>query len=62
VSKIEAFYEFRFEGLSNFSPSIKDVFGSNPRRRSKNIELKYKTHVKLAHELYGTCFQYNVKS
>ena len=22
--------------------------------------MKYKTHIKLVHELYGTCFQYNV--
>ena len=28
--------------------------------KSKNIEMKYKTHVKLVHELYGTCVQYNV--
>ena len=24
--------------------------------------MEYKTHIKLVHELYGTCFQYNVKS
>ena len=35
--------------------------GSNPRRQYENIEMKYKTHIKLVHELYGTCFQYNVK-
>ena len=35
--------------------------GSNPRRQSKNIEMKYKTHTKLVHELCDTCFQYNVK-
>jgi hypothetical protein len=35
---------------------------SNPRRQSKNIEMKYKTHIKLVHELYGTCFPYNVKN
>jgi hypothetical protein len=33
---------------------------SNPRRRSKHIIMKYKTRVKLVHELCGTCFQYNV--
>ena len=26
--------------------------GSNPRRQSKNIEMKHKAHIKLAHELY----------
>ena len=30
--------------------------------QSKNIEMKYKTHVKRVHDLYGTCFQYNVKN
>ena len=30
--------------------------------KSKNIEIKYKTHVKLVHELYGTCVQYNVNN
>ena len=34
---------------------------SNPRRQSMNIEMKYKAHIKLVHELYGTCLQYNVK-
>ena len=29
--------------------------------KSKNIEMNYKTHIKLVYELYGTCFQYNVK-
>ena len=28
----------------------------------QNIEMKYKTHIKLVHELYDTCFQYNVKN
>ena len=28
--------------------------------KSKNIKIKYKTHIKLVHELYGTCFRYNV--
>jgi hypothetical protein len=49
-----------FEEFSNFSPSAKRV-GSNPRRQFKNIEIKYKTRVKLVHELYDICFQYNVK-
>ena len=30
--------------------------GSNPRRQSKNNEMKYKTDTRLVHELYGTCF------
>ena len=29
---------------------------SKPRRQSKNIEMKCKTHIKLVHELYATCF------
>ena len=61
VFKIEASYEFHFEGLSNFN-----LFSwrarSNPRRQSKNIEMKYKTHTKIVHVLYGTCFQCNVKN
>ena len=36
--------------------------GSNPRRQSKNLETKSKTHVKLVHEISGKCFQYNVKN
>ena len=28
----------------------------------QELEMKYKTHVKLVHELYGTCFEYNVKN
>ena len=34
---------------------------SNPRRRSNNIEMKYKTHIKFVRELYDTCLQYDVK-
>ena len=30
--------------------------------KSKNIEMKYKTLIKFVHELYGTCFNYNVNS
>ena len=36
--------------------------GSNSRRQSKNIEMNYKIHIKVVHELYGTCFQDNVMS
>ena len=32
--------------------------GSNPRRQSKNIKMKYKTHIELVHQLYDTCFQF----
>ena len=42
--------------------SVKKNVGSNPRRQSKNMNMKYKTHVKPMHELYVTCFQYNVKN
>jgi hypothetical protein len=52
---------FILEGLSNFSPSIEGLV--QIQDASKNIEMKYKTHIKsLVHELYGTCFQYNVKN
>ena len=30
--------------------------------KSKNMEMKYKIHIKLVHESYGTCFLYNVKN
>ena len=56
-SRSKPSYEFQFEGLSNFSPW---KVGSNPRHQSKNIEMKYKTHFKLVHESYDTCFEYNV--
>ena len=33
------------------------------RRQSKNVGMKYKTHIELVHELHhGTYFQYNVKN
>ena len=35
--------------------------GSHSRCQSKNIEMKYKTRIELVHDIYGTCFQYNVK-
>ena len=28
--------------------------------KSRNIGMQYRTHVELVHEVYGTCFQYNV--
>ena len=36
--------------------------GSIPGRQSKNIEMKYKTYIKVLYELYGACFQYNVEN
>ena len=60
-SRWEPSHEFHFEGLSNFSRSVEGLVQFNPRRQSKNIELKYKIRVELVHGLYGTCFQYNVK-
>ena len=35
---------------------------SNPRCQSKSIEMEYKTHIKLVHDLYDICFQYDVKN
>ena len=54
-------YEFHFEGFIKFQLFGGRV-GSNPRCQSKNIEMKYKTHIELVHELYGTCFQHNVRN
>ena len=34
----------------------------NLKRQCKTIEIKYKIHIKLLHEVYGTCFKYNVKN
>ena len=63
-SRLKPSSEFHFEGLSYLSLSIegKGWFKLNPRRQSKNIEMKYKTHMALVHELNGTCFQYNMKN
>ena len=60
-SRLKPSYEFHLEGLSNFNHSTEGL-GSDPRRQSKNIEMEYKTHIKLVHELHGTRFQYNVKN
>ena len=38
------------------------MVSSNPKRQSKKIKMKYKPHIELVHESYGTCFQYNVKN
>ena len=61
VVKIEALIWFSFWSALKFWPFSWTV-GSNPRRQPKNIQMKYKTHIKLVHELHGTCFQYNVKN
>ena len=55
-SRLKPSYEFHFEGLSNFSPSVEVLV-----QIQKYIEMKCKTHIKLAHELYDTFFLYNVK-
>jgi hypothetical protein len=36
--------------------------GSNPRRQSKYVEMKYKARIKPVHELCDTCSQNNVKN
>ena len=54
-------YEFHFGGLSNFSSSIEGLVQTQDVN-SRISEIKYKTHIELVHELYGTCFQYNVKN
>ena len=61
VFKIEALLWVSFWRALTFQPFYWRA-ESNPRRQSKNIEMKYKTHIKLVHESYGTCFQYNVKN
>ena len=56
-SRLEPSYEFHFEGLSKFSPSVEGLVQINPRHQSKTIEMKYRTHIKLVHELHDTCFE-----
>ena len=49
TSKLQSIYWFR---------DAFDIFwrvGSNPRRQSKNIEMRNKTHI---YELYDACFEY----
>ena len=61
VFKIEALTNFILKGSQILALQLKGLFKS--RRQSKNIKLKYKTHIiKLVHELHGTCFWYNVKN
>ena len=54
VFKIEALIWVSFRRALK-SPPFSWKVGSNPRRQSKSIEMKYKTHIKLVHELYGPC-------
>ena len=59
-SRLKPSLEFHFEGLSNFSSSVEGLVkiqDINPR-----IQMKYKTHIKLVHRLYGTCSECNVKN
>ena len=53
--KIEALIWISFWRALKFQPIIWRA-DSNPRRQSKNIEMKYKTLTKFVHELYDTCF------
>jgi hypothetical protein len=56
VFKIEALIWVSFWRIIKFQPFGWRT-GSNPQRKSKNIEMKYKPHhMKLVHELYDTCF------
>jgi hypothetical protein len=48
-SEALAHMSFILQGLSNFSSLVEGLFSSNPRRQSKNIDMKYKTHI-----IYGT--------
>ena len=50
VFKIEALISDSFGRALKFQPFSCRV-GSNPRCQSENIEMKYKTHIKLVHEL-----------
>ena len=51
---------FILKGSQISALQLKGWFKS--KRQTKNIEMKYETHIKLVHESYGTCFQYNVKN
>ena len=55
VFKIVALIWVSFWRVLKFQPFSWRV-GSNPRLQSKNLEMEYKTHIKLAHELHGTWF------
>ena len=51
VFKIEALIRVSFWRVLSFQ-SFSWKIGSNPRRQSKNIEMKYQTHIKLGHGFY----------
>jgi len=59
-SRLKPSYEFHLKGSQFSALQLKRWFKS--KMSIKNIEMKYKTHIKLVHELYGTCFMYNVKN
>ena len=50
--------------VQDWNPHMSFIWrvGSYPRRQPKNIEMKYKFHIKPVHELCGTCIKYNVKN
>ena len=54
-------YEFHFEGLWDFSASVEGLVQIQDVDL-RNIEMKYEIRIELVHELYGTCFQYDVKN
>ena len=54
VLKIRALIWVSFRRVLKFQPFFRSA-SSNPRRQSKNIKMRYKTHIKLVHEFYGTC-------
>jgi hypothetical protein len=55
-SRLKPSHEFHFEGLSNFSSSVEGLVQIQDVDPKNNIEMKHKTHIKLVHGLYGTCF------
>ena len=59
--KIETLIWVSFWRAPKFNPSVEELVeiqDVNPR----TYKMNYKTHNKLVNELYGTCFQYNVKN
>ena len=59
-TRLKPSYEFHFwRALKISTLQLKGWFKS--RLQSKNIKMKYKIHIKVVHELCGTCFRYNVE-
>jgi hypothetical protein len=48
-SRLKPSYEFHFEGLSTFRPSVEGLVQIQDVN-SRNIEMNHKTHIKLVHE------------